>query len=175
MLKRDKTLTAFGRNVARFRTERGFSQDKLAEEAIVDRTAAYVSGYAAAQCGKAPPYRRSRSSLTRLRLGQGRRSLQSKYQCAGKASLTALARGRAARSAVTQMIGVELHLLLFPVYYSTAVKTKSTSTVQGNLDHTKADSSTRITCEYVYCLSGKLKGKGLLKALMAEKKNERSF
>jgi transcriptional regulator with XRE-family HTH domain len=42
MLKRDKTLTAFGRNVARFRTERGFSQDKLAEEANVDRT--YLSG-----------------------------------------------------------------------------------------------------------------------------------
>jgi len=33
MAKRDEALAAFGRNVAKFRTERGFSQDKLAEEA----------------------------------------------------------------------------------------------------------------------------------------------
>lgn len=38
----DKALAAFGRNVAKFRTERGLSQDKLAEEASLDRT--YVSG-----------------------------------------------------------------------------------------------------------------------------------
>ena len=39
---RDKTLAAFGRNVARIRAERGFSQDKLAEKADLDRT--YLSG-----------------------------------------------------------------------------------------------------------------------------------
>jgi transcriptional regulator with XRE-family HTH domain len=39
---RDKTLLAFGRNVARIRDERGFSQDKLAEKADLDRT--YLSG-----------------------------------------------------------------------------------------------------------------------------------
>ena len=39
---RDKTLAAFGRNVARVRDERGFSQDKLAEKADLDRT--FVSG-----------------------------------------------------------------------------------------------------------------------------------
>ena len=39
---RDETLAAFGRNVAKFRTDRGFSQDKLAEGADLDRT--YVSG-----------------------------------------------------------------------------------------------------------------------------------
>jgi len=32
---RDRTLTSFGRNVARIRGERGFSQDKLAD---LDRT-----------------------------------------------------------------------------------------------------------------------------------------
>ena len=42
MPKRDKALAAFGQNVAKFRNERGFSQDKLAEEASLDRT--YVSG-----------------------------------------------------------------------------------------------------------------------------------
>lgn len=42
MPKRDKTLAAFGRNVAKVRTERGLSQDKLAEQANLDRT--YVSG-----------------------------------------------------------------------------------------------------------------------------------
>jgi len=42
MPKRDKTLRAFGRNVAKVRTERGLSQNKLAEQANLDRT--YVSG-----------------------------------------------------------------------------------------------------------------------------------
>jgi transcriptional regulator with XRE-family HTH domain len=42
MPKRDPTLAAFGRNVARIRAERGFSQDKLAEKAELDRT--YLSG-----------------------------------------------------------------------------------------------------------------------------------
>jgi transcriptional regulator with XRE-family HTH domain len=42
MASRDRALTSFGRNVARIRTERGFSQDKLAEKADLDRT--YVSG-----------------------------------------------------------------------------------------------------------------------------------
>ena len=42
MPKRDEALAAFGRNVAKFRTKRGFSQDKLAEEASLDRT--YLSG-----------------------------------------------------------------------------------------------------------------------------------
>jgi transcriptional regulator with XRE-family HTH domain len=41
-MHRDRTLTSFGRNVARVRNERGFSQDKLAEKADLDRT--YVSG-----------------------------------------------------------------------------------------------------------------------------------
>jgi transcriptional regulator with XRE-family HTH domain len=35
-------LAAFGRNVAKVRAERGLSQDKLAEQANLDRT--YVSG-----------------------------------------------------------------------------------------------------------------------------------
>ena len=39
---RDKTLSAFGRNIARIRTEKEFSQDKLAEKADLDRT--YLSG-----------------------------------------------------------------------------------------------------------------------------------
>jgi transcriptional regulator with XRE-family HTH domain len=39
---KDRTLTAFGRNVARLRDERGLSQDKLAEKADLDRT--YISG-----------------------------------------------------------------------------------------------------------------------------------
>ncbi len=39
---RDKTLIAFGRNVARIRDEKEFSQDKLAEKADLDRT--YLSG-----------------------------------------------------------------------------------------------------------------------------------
>ena len=42
MPKRDKTLAAFGRNVAKVRTERGLSQENLAEQANLDRT--YVSG-----------------------------------------------------------------------------------------------------------------------------------
>ena len=42
MPKPDSTLTAFGRNVARIRAERGFSQDKLAEKSDLDRT--YLSG-----------------------------------------------------------------------------------------------------------------------------------
>ncbi len=42
MPTRDRTLRSFGRNVARIRGERGFSQDKLAEKADLDRT--YVSG-----------------------------------------------------------------------------------------------------------------------------------
>ncbi len=42
MPKRDETLTAFGRNVAKFRNESGISQDKLAEGANLDRT--YLSG-----------------------------------------------------------------------------------------------------------------------------------
>ena len=39
---RDKTLAAFGRNVARIRAEKKFTQDKLAEKADLDRT--FVSG-----------------------------------------------------------------------------------------------------------------------------------
>jgi transcriptional regulator with XRE-family HTH domain len=42
MPKRDETLAVFGRNVANFRNERGYSQDKLAEGANLDRT--YLSG-----------------------------------------------------------------------------------------------------------------------------------
>ena len=42
MPMRDRTLLAFGRNVARLRTGREFSQDRLAEKADLDRT--YVSG-----------------------------------------------------------------------------------------------------------------------------------
>ena len=42
MPKRDKALAAFGRNVAKVRTERGLSQDQLAEQASLDRS--YVSG-----------------------------------------------------------------------------------------------------------------------------------
>jgi transcriptional regulator with XRE-family HTH domain len=39
---RDRTLTNFGRNVARIRDQRGLSQDALAEMADLDRT--YISG-----------------------------------------------------------------------------------------------------------------------------------
>lgn len=39
---RDKTLVTFGRNVARIRAKRDFSQDKLAEKADLDRT--FISG-----------------------------------------------------------------------------------------------------------------------------------
>jgi transcriptional regulator with XRE-family HTH domain len=39
---KDRGLSQFGHNVARIRNERGFSQDKLAEKADLDRT--YVSG-----------------------------------------------------------------------------------------------------------------------------------
>ena len=42
MKKWDSTLTSFGRNIARWRLDRGFSQDKLAELADLDRT--YLSG-----------------------------------------------------------------------------------------------------------------------------------
>lgn len=42
MRNRDRTLAAFGRNIARIRTEKGLSQDALAERADLDRT--YVSG-----------------------------------------------------------------------------------------------------------------------------------
>ena len=42
MPQRDRTLIAFGRNVARIRNAQGLSQDKLAETAELDRT--YVSG-----------------------------------------------------------------------------------------------------------------------------------
>ena len=42
MKSRDRTLAAFGRNVARIRSHRGLSQDELAEKADLDRT--YVSG-----------------------------------------------------------------------------------------------------------------------------------
>jgi transcriptional regulator with XRE-family HTH domain len=42
MPNRDRTLISFGRNVAKIRAERGFSQDKLAEKADLDRT--YLSG-----------------------------------------------------------------------------------------------------------------------------------
>ena len=38
----DRTLAAFGRNVARIRSQLGLSQDELAEKADLDRT--YVSG-----------------------------------------------------------------------------------------------------------------------------------
>lgn len=38
----DRTLRAFGRNVARLRDERGLTQDALAEKADLDRT--YLSG-----------------------------------------------------------------------------------------------------------------------------------
>jgi len=38
----DRTLAAFGRNVARIRSQRSLSQEKLAEKADLDRT--YVSG-----------------------------------------------------------------------------------------------------------------------------------
>lgn len=39
---KDRTLAQFGRNVARIRAAKGFSQEKLAEKADIDRT--YVSG-----------------------------------------------------------------------------------------------------------------------------------
>lgn len=41
MPAKDRTLTKFGLNVARLRAAKGFTQEKLAEKADVDRT--YVS------------------------------------------------------------------------------------------------------------------------------------
>jgi hypothetical protein len=38
MPKRDKTLTEFGRNISRLRSNAGLSRDKLAEKATFDRT-----------------------------------------------------------------------------------------------------------------------------------------
>jgi len=40
--QKDRTLTAFGRNIARIRDQKGISQDSLAEKADLDRT--YISG-----------------------------------------------------------------------------------------------------------------------------------
>jgi transcriptional regulator with XRE-family HTH domain len=42
MPAKDRTLSKFGLNVARLRAAKGFSQEKLAEKASIDRT--YVSG-----------------------------------------------------------------------------------------------------------------------------------
>ena len=42
MPAKDRTLSKFGLNVARLRAAKGFSQEKLAEKANIDRT--YVSG-----------------------------------------------------------------------------------------------------------------------------------
>ena len=42
MPAKDRTLSKFGLNVARLRAAKGFSQEKLAEKAGIDRT--YVSG-----------------------------------------------------------------------------------------------------------------------------------
>jgi len=42
MPAKDRTLSKFGLNVARLRAANGFSQEKLAEKAEIDRT--YVSG-----------------------------------------------------------------------------------------------------------------------------------
>jgi transcriptional regulator with XRE-family HTH domain len=42
MPKRDRALITFGQNVARIRNDKGWSQDKLAEKADIDRT--YLSG-----------------------------------------------------------------------------------------------------------------------------------
>jgi transcriptional regulator with XRE-family HTH domain len=42
MPKHDKILSGFGRNVSRLRNTAGFSQDKLADKASIDRT--YLSG-----------------------------------------------------------------------------------------------------------------------------------
>jgi len=42
MPSKDRTLVSFGRNIARIRNERGYSQDNLAERADLDRT--FISG-----------------------------------------------------------------------------------------------------------------------------------
>ena len=39
---KDRTLATFGSNIARLRADKGFSQEKLAEKAELDRT--YISG-----------------------------------------------------------------------------------------------------------------------------------
>jgi hypothetical protein len=59
-----------------------------------------------------------------------------------------------------------LHLSRFPIYYSTAMA-KSKPKSKAN-----RDSNQHVSREYVYSLRGKLKGKGLLKALLAEKKKD---
>ena len=60
MPKRDPTLTAFGRNVARLRADRGFAQDKLAEKAEIDRT------YPLAEAAAAHAYLESRQAVGRV-------------------------------------------------------------------------------------------------------------
>ncbi len=50
MKSRDRTLAAFGRNVARIRSGRGLSQDKLAEKADLDRT--HISGIERGSAGR---------------------------------------------------------------------------------------------------------------------------
>jgi hypothetical protein len=71
----------------------------------------------------------------------------------------------------------------FTIYYSTAMAKRETLQEIGSSAHSKrADSPTvkegskrQVTREYVHSLRGKFKGKGLLKALMAEKNKEREI
>ena len=65
-----------------------------------------------------------------------------------------------------------LHLSRFPIYYSIAMAKQKTQTEQRTVVHAERRRH-KPSREYVHSLRGKLKGKGLLKALMAEKRRER--
>jgi hypothetical protein len=69
------------------------------------------------------------------------------------------------------MQSIELHVLPFPIYYSTAVAKQKTQTKHRTAIHAET-SRHKLSREYVLSLRGKLKGKGLLKALMTEKEKE---
>ncbi len=64
-------------------------------------------------------------------------------------------------------------ILPFPLYYSELMKKHTAPPKQNRGAVTKSTAKGAITREYVHSLRGKLRGKGLLKALMAEKKTER--
>jgi hypothetical protein len=66
---------------------------------------------------------------------------------------------------------IELHVLPFPIYYSTDMAKQRIQTEQRTVVHAEGRRH-KPSREYVHSLRGKLKGKGLLKALMTEKEKE---
>ena len=77
-------------------------------------------------------------------------------------SLTAMCGGKAARA---------LHLSRFPIYYSKVMAKERIQTEQRTVVHAEGRRH-KPSRKYVHSLRGKLKGKGLLKALMTEKEKE---